>query len=180
MSEPKTCSERIESLLSMKFDDEQAIIANLDQLVEEFGIEEVQRLCIPKSRQKNLLLHEFVRLGLLKTIEHAVSKLGFNVNIQRESDENTSLHLAYWYKNPAVGELLKQLQADVTIKNKYGESVSDLERTRESMMNIIWLDTGKIKYSIAPMLKQIVFIKNKFELKYSAMLNYLLLNKSID
>ena len=31
----------------------------------------------------------------------------------------------------------------MTIENNYGESVNDLERKRESMMNIVWIDTGK-------------------------------------
>ncbi len=145
MSEIQTLNDHIQSLLSMPTDNEQPIIASLDILVKDFGVDEVQRRCVPQSRHKNLLIHEFVRLGLLKTIEHAVNELGFNINEKRESDGSTALHLAYWYQKPSIGELLKKLQADMTIANNYGESANDLEQTREKMMNIIWLDTGKKK-----------------------------------
>jgi ankyrin repeat protein len=144
MSEIETLNDHIQSLLTMTIDNEQVIIATLDNLVKDFGVEEVQRRCVPQSRHKNLLIHEFVRLGLLKTIEHAANELGFNINVKRESDGNTPLHLAYWYRKPNIGELLKKLQANMTIANNYGESVNDLERTRENMMNIVWLDTGQI------------------------------------
>ena len=137
MSDTETVKNGIQSLLTMKIDDEQAIIASLTNLVKDFGVDEVQRECAPQQRHKNLLLHEFVRFGLLKTIEFAVNDLGFDVNVKRESDGNTALHLAYWYQKPAVGEILRQLRADMTIENKYGESVNDLERKRESMMNIV-------------------------------------------
>jgi hypothetical protein len=152
MSEIETLNDRIQSLLSMPIDDEQAIIATLDNLVKDFGVDEVQRFCVPQSRHKNLLIHEFVRLGLLKTIEHAANELGFDINVKRESDGCTPLHLAYWYRKPNIGELLKKLQANMTITNNYGESVNDLERIRENMLNIIWLDTGEIYQCSAEML----------------------------
>ena len=144
MSDSQTLEKHIQSLLTMKIDDEQAIIATLGNLVKDFGVNNVQRERVPQQRHKNLLLHEFVRLGLLKTIDYAINELNFDVNAKRESDGNTALHLAYWYQKPAIGELLKQLRADATIENNYGESVNDLERKRESMMNIVWLDTGEI------------------------------------
>ena len=31
----------------------------------------------------------------------------------------------------------------MTIVNNYGESGNDMERKRESILNIVWLDTGK-------------------------------------
>jgi ankyrin repeat protein len=145
MSEIEKLNDRIQYLLSMPIDDEQAIIVSLDNLIKDFDVDEVQRRYVPQSRHKNLLIHEFVRLGLLQTIEHAVNELGFNINEKRESDGNTALHLAYWYQKPGLGELLKKLQADMTIMNNYGESVNDIEQKREKMMNIIWLDTGKKK-----------------------------------
>ena len=144
MSEVETLNDRVQSLLWMKTDNEQDVIAALDNLVKEFGVDEVQRLCLPRSRHKNLLIHEFVRLGLFKTIEYAVRELGFNINVKREVDGCTPLHLAYWYEKPNIGELLKHFQADVTIANNYGESVTDLERTREGMTNMVWLNAGEI------------------------------------
>ena len=144
MAENQTLDEGIQSLLSMTLSDEQAIVDTLDKLVKDFGVDEVQQRRVPQSRYKHLLIHEFVRLGLSKTIEHAITKLGFNINPQRETDGCTPLHLAYWYRQPNIAELFRALQADTTIQNSYGESADDLERTRESMMNIIWLDLSKI------------------------------------
>ena len=152
MSEIQTLNGRIQSLLSMSINDEQAIIATLDNLVKDFTADEVQKWFVPQSRQKNLLIHEFVRLDLSKTIEHAANELGFDINLKRESDGNTAIHLAYWYRKPTIGELLKKLQADMTIENNYGESANDLERKRESMMNIVWLDTGEIYQDSVEML----------------------------
>jgi ankyrin repeat protein len=144
MSEIETLNDRIHSLLAMTINDEQAIIATLDTLVKDFGVDEVQQCGVLQGKHKNLLMHEFVRLGLLKTIEHATNELGFNINVKRASDGNTPIHLAYWYGKSNVCELLKKLQADMTILNKYEESANDMERTKENMANIIWLDMGKI------------------------------------
>ncbi|CAF0766337.1 unnamed protein product [Adineta steineri] len=141
MASEATLADRIQFLLSMKSTDEQAIIEALDQLVKDFGVDEVQRWYQPQSKHKNLLIHEFVRMGLMKTIEHAVKDLGFNINAKRESDGNTSLHLARWYKKPDVSELFQILGADITIVNNYGEVVEGLDQLKEKMMNIIWLDT---------------------------------------
>lgn len=143
MAENQTLDERIESLLSMTLSDEQAIADTLDKLVKDFGVDEVQKCHVPRSKHKHVLIHEFVRLGLSKTIEHAIAELSFNINPQREVDGCTPLHLAYWYQQPNIAEILRTFKPDATIKNNYGESVDDLERIRESMMNIIWLDLGK-------------------------------------
>lgn len=149
MSETETFTDRIQSLVPITTTDEEAIIASLDTLVKDFGVDEVQRYPVQFGKHKNYLMHEFVRLGLLKTIEHAANELGFNINVQRESDGNTPIHLAYFYSKSNIYELLTKLQANMAIVNKYGESANDLERKKESMRNIIWLDTGEIyQYSV--------------------------------
>jgi hypothetical protein len=68
MSDIEILNDRIQSLLSMRIDDETSYYCYLDNLVKDFGIDEVQRFHLPRSRHNNLLIHEFVRLGLLKQL----------------------------------------------------------------------------------------------------------------
>ena len=139
-----TLVDGIQSLFSMSIHDEEAIIAALDNLVKDFGADEVQRCYVRKSKSKDLLIHELVLLGLPKTIEHAANELNFDINVKRESDGNTPIHLAYWYRKTHIAELLKKLQADMTIVNNYGESVYDSELRSQKGLNIVWLDLGEI------------------------------------
>ncbi|CAF1273637.1 unnamed protein product [Adineta steineri] len=161
MTSEATLADRIQFLLSMRSTDEQAIIQALDQIVKDFSVDEVQQWYHPQSKHKNLLIHEFVRMGLMKTIEHAVKDLGFNINAKRESDGNTSLHLAKWYPKPDVSELLQTLGADITIVNNYREVVDGLDQLKEKMMNIIWLDTELTSLDDPHILECAVIITDK-------------------
>jgi hypothetical protein len=162
MDKDATLQNHVQSLLSMQTTDEQAIVDALDRMVKDFGADEVQQWYDPQSKHKNLLIHEFVRMGLLKTIEHAVKHLNFNMNAKRESDGNTPLHLAKWYRKPGVSDLLRMLGADRTIVNNYGEVADGLDKLKEQMMNIVWLDTGKVN---ALQSRKIMWVFRRFLIK---------------
>lgn len=143
MAETNEIDKRVQDLIAMqpRVEDE-GMIKALDKLIEDFGLETIQQYRLKKGKHDNSLLHEFVQIKALKTLEHAVNKLGFNINVKRESDGNTPAHLAYWYELHDSVELLKALKADFTITNKFGETASDIEKDKEKGLNIIWLDTG--------------------------------------
>ena len=143
MAEEQTLEQHLTALLQTKVTDENKIIEIFDKIVEKFGRDQVQRWFPPQTKQKNQLVHDFVRLGWSKTLEHSVKTLGFDINVQRQSDGNTPLHLAKWYKRAEMIDVLMQLGADRTIKNNYGEAPEGLDELKEQMSNIIWLDTGK-------------------------------------
>lgn len=138
---PSEFEQRLLALFQTKATEEDPIIETLDKLFQEFGRDKVQQWFQGQSKQKNQPIHEFVRMGWSKTLEHAVKDLGFDMNTQRQHDGNTALHLAKWYKRPDVAALLLQLGADQTVNN-YGEVPEGLDELKEQMSNIIWLDTG--------------------------------------
>ena len=142
---PSEFEQRLLALFQTKATDEDPIIETLDKLVQEFGRDKVQQWFQGQSKNQNHLIHEFVRVGWGKTLEHAVKDLGFDMNVQRQYDKNTALHLAKWYKRPEMAELLLRLGADPTIKNKYDEAPEGLDELKEQMANIIWLDTGSCR-----------------------------------
>jgi len=55
-------------------------------------------------------------------------EIGFDLNdlnVQRDSDKCTPLHLTIFFKKPASIDTLKELGADSTLQNSYGESCDD-------------------------------------------------------
>merc|ERR1712059_248349 len=66
---------------------------------------------------------------------------GFDVNVLRDSDQCTPMHLAMFYKKPAAIKALHRLGADLTLKNSYGDACDGkYEAFVNSYQNIIWLD----------------------------------------
>lgn len=161
MAEGQTIEECLTSLVQTKTTDENQIIEILDKIVEKFGKDTVEQWFQPESKHKNLLIHDFVRLNWPKTLEHAVTSLGFNMNFQRQYDLNTALHLTKWYKRPEIATLLVRLGADVTIKNKYDETAEALEELKEEMAKIIWLDLELTSLDKSEILECAVIVTDK-------------------
>jgi len=67
-------------------------------------------------------LHAAARMGCAKIVRQLVKRYGCDVNRSRRKDKATALHLAAYYGHSAVVELLLELGADKTLKNKYGET----------------------------------------------------------
>jgi len=86
------------------------------------------------------LLHSLVLKGKAAAIELLVSLPGTEINVQRDSDRCTPLHLAIWRRNAGMITLLQRLGANTKITNKYGESCEQLLEKREKMSNLVWMD----------------------------------------
>ena len=70
-----------------------------------------------------------------------MAKMGFHLNVQRDSDKCTPLHLAIYYKKSASMDALKELGVDYTLQNSYGESCDDkCHKLADSKSKIIFLD----------------------------------------
>ena len=87
-----------------------------------------------------------IHLGVSKDFARFVELItsepyNFDVNAQRDSDACTPMHLAMFYKKVKVAEKLRELGADLSIKNSYGEACDEkFEKLIASKGNIIWLD----------------------------------------
>ena len=87
-------------------------------------------------------------LAIKAHLDHAYSislkamvEMGFDLNVQRDSDKCTPLHLAIFFKKPASIDTLKELGVDSTLQNTYGESCDEkYHQLAESKSNIIFLD----------------------------------------
>ncbi|CAF0910802.1 unnamed protein product, partial [Didymodactylos carnosus] len=148
MSEPTekrscTLENRISELFALK-DNEQAMINALDALVKDFGQKEVQTWRNQSTKHKHSLILELILTWHTQLVRHAVEKYKFDLNVQRESDDNTPLHLCGWYQKAEMFALLIELGADTTLKNKYDELAAGLNEYQQKAMNIVWLDTGKV------------------------------------
>lgn len=131
--------------------------AALDLLVADYGVEAAKEWR-GSTKHAHTLLHELVYKP--EAIEHAVAGLGFDMNLSRSSDGCTPMHLAVWQKQYETLEVLRKLGADSTIKNKYGETVTELIRVRDSCSNIVWLDLELASLDDPTILECAVIITN--------------------
>lgn len=73
------------------------------------------------SKRQHGIVHELVRQGKLRVLQHLVEVYAFDVNVQRASDHCTPLHLALWQNQEAAAQHLLALRADPSIRNDHGE-----------------------------------------------------------
>ena len=96
-------------------------------LLCQFDIREFRDFRDQGSKHHHAIVHELVKHGKLQVLAHLVSQHGFDINVQRESDLCTPLHLAIWTsKDPSIAQRLIDLGADVSARNRWGESAEDL------------------------------------------------------
>jgi hypothetical protein len=80
--------------------------------------------------RQHLLLHGLAKSGCVKCVKYLVETLGFDVNHARPKDKCTPLHMAHYNLADkalsAMHDVLLDLNAKQTLKNKYGELASDL------------------------------------------------------
>lgn len=112
----------------------------LVKLVERHGLEAVQQWK-DESKNRHRLMHIAVCKNYSSLIQIMVGTLGFNVNIPRDSDQCTPMHLAMFYTKAQSIKKLKDLGADLSLKNSYGESCdAKYANFVNSYQHIIWLD----------------------------------------
>lgn len=113
----------------------------IDELVGHFGLEAVQKYEAP-GKHKHRLIHMAVCKELPQVIYHLVRRLDVDVNVRRLSDLCTPMHLAMFYKKKSVVDMLgKVLDADLSVRNAYGEACDEsYAKFVASYQNIVFLD----------------------------------------
>ena len=110
----------------LKERNEQKMIATFDRnMLPQFGVQALQDHRDASGKQ-HAILHELVKKGKAQVLQHLVEHHGFDMNVQRETDGCTPLHLAHWHRLPDIVDLLIRLGADTSVQNNYGESAADL------------------------------------------------------
>jgi oligoribonuclease (3'-5' exoribonuclease) len=112
----------------------------LPELLATHGLDTVSTWRDESSKHKHRLVHIAAMRSYPLALK-AMAEMGFDLNVQRDSDKCTPLHLAIFYKKPASIDTLKELGVDSTLQNSYGESCDDkYHKLAESKSNIIFLD----------------------------------------
>ncbi|CAF1342081.1 unnamed protein product [Didymodactylos carnosus] len=122
-------NEELLILLKIK-DSEQEFKTKFDELVQKYSLDRI----VQWENKKSNFIHELVLTWQLNLVKDLSERYNLNINLQHRKDLCTPIHLASWHKNVEMYELLRNLGADRTIKNKY------CELPGESILNIIWLD----------------------------------------
>jgi len=113
----------------------------LPELISAYGKEAVEAWKEGKNKHKHRLIHLAVSKNYAQALQDMVEEHSFNVNVPRDSDQCTPMHLAMFYKKPAAIKKLQRLGADLALKNSYGDSCdAKYEAFVSSYQNIIWLD----------------------------------------
>eukprot|EP00927_Polykrikos_kofoidii_P004836 TRINITY_DN11907_c0_g1_i1.p1 TRINITY_DN11907_c0_g1~~TRINITY_DN11907_c0_g1_i1.p1 ORF type:complete len:413 (+),score=61.21 TRINITY_DN11907_c0_g1_i1:55-1293(+) len=126
-----------------KPDNSPAFIEATKEWVARFGKHAVEQWRESKSKHRHSLVHLAAAKDLTDYLRFLGSEpLNFNVNVPRQSDGCTPLHVAVWYKKLQAANVLSyELNADVTVKNNYGEDCSaDYQKLVDSYQNLIFLD----------------------------------------
>ena len=133
----KNMGDAITELVALP--DEEQWLSALPSLVASEGVENISQWR-DATKHKHRLVHVATAKDFARVLE-LLSVKGFDLNVQRDSDQCTALHLAIYYKKPHTASLLKKLGVDTTLQNSYGESCdAKYEKLAETMQNIIWLD----------------------------------------
>ena len=115
--------------------DEERMIATFDRnLVVQFGVDAMKSFVDNGSKHKHSILHVLAKEGKVHVLKHLVQLYGFDMDVQRASDRCTLLHLAAWYSNRNVARALRQLGADPSIQNSYGEVPDDTAEIDKPIM----------------------------------------------
>jgi len=135
LKKPKTITdEEVLDVLSSE-----SIIEGLDGLISNFGVDVLKAWRL-NSKHKHALVHELVRRKKGPALKYLVKAHQFDINVPRESDQCTPLHLSGWTKQPELMKLLVDLGADTTLENKYGEDGSKVLAISIKSENLVWLD----------------------------------------
>ena len=119
---------------------EDAWVSAMPELVKTYGLEALSSWRDERNKHKHKLVHTAAARCFVAVLK-AMAALGFDLNVQRDSDQCTPLHLAIFYKKPEAIATLKALGVDMSLENSYGESCdAKFEKLAQSMLNIVFLD----------------------------------------
>ena len=119
---------------------EDAWLSAMPGLVRLYGLEALSVWRDERNKHKHKLVHTAAARCFVEVLK-AMAAFGFDLNVQRDSDQCTPLHLAIFYKKPEAIATLKALGVDASLENSYGESCdAKYEKLAQSMLNIVFLD----------------------------------------
>jgi len=125
--------------LWLKERDEAEMIKNFTNLVQQHGVDLLMSFRRESTKHEHAIVHELVQQGKPKVLKFLVDEYGFDLNVQRLSDQSTPLHLAQWTKQQELVKLLLALGADINVKNVWGETAC---QTKEAPRPVTALLTG--------------------------------------
>eukprot|EP00747_Dinoflagellata_sp_TGD_P189231 gnl/TRDRNA2_/TRDRNA2_49274_c0_seq1.p1 gnl/TRDRNA2_/TRDRNA2_49274_c0~~gnl/TRDRNA2_/TRDRNA2_49274_c0_seq1.p1 ORF type:complete len:341 (-),score=60.90 gnl/TRDRNA2_/TRDRNA2_49274_c0_seq1:30-1052(-) len=133
-----TLTDDIDALFQLSGSEQ---VSAFEKLVASHGKPAVEGWKDMRNKHRHRLIHIAVAKGAVRLVGAMVNDHGFDINLPRDSDQCTPMHLAMFYKKPHVIRKLHYLGADLTLKNSYGEDCGDkYQKFVDSYENIIWLD----------------------------------------
>ena len=138
--EKRKAPEMSEHATLLEAKTEEDWLVQLRALLATHGLDVLSTWRDESNKHKHRLVHIAAMRSYPLALK-AMAEMGFDLNVQRDSDKCTPLHLAIFFKKPAAIDALKELGVDSTLQNSYGESCDDkYEKLAESKSNIIFLD----------------------------------------
>ena len=138
--EKRKAPEMSEHATLLEAKTEEDWLVQLRALLATHGLDVLSTWRDESNKHKHRLVHIAAMRSYPLALK-AMAEMGFDLNVQRDSDKCTPLHLAIFFKKSAAIDALKELGVDSTLQNSYGESCDDkYEKLAESKSNIIFLD----------------------------------------
>ena len=131
----KDLNKRLEKFLNSRTKCENTFIKELDEIIDEFGINKVNSWRNLSNRTKNTLLHELVDKNYVNVVRHVIIKYNLRTYFKRDSDGATPIDLAKINKDWDMWNLLYEFADDKTLNQTYDEFAS--KKLKDKMMNII-------------------------------------------
>ena len=154
----KDLNKRLEKVLNDK-KCENTIIKELDDIIEEFGIDKVNSWRNLSNRTKNTLLHELVDKNYINVVRHVIIKYNLRTFFKRESDGATPIEVARLNQHWKMWDLLFEFGDDKTLNETYEQFAS--KKQRDKMMNIVWMDLEFTSFDNPQILECAVIITDK-------------------
>ncbi|CAF1476000.1 unnamed protein product [Adineta ricciae] len=154
----KDLSKDLQRLFQNRID-ENRLIKKLDELINEYGIRQINAWRNLSNGTKNTLLHEVIEQNYPNVVKHLIIKHQLRTFFQRESDHLTPFELAFTKKNRQICDILIELGDENTLEN-VSENIS-LKKSKDQMMNIIWMDLEFTSFENPQILECAVIITNK-------------------
>jgi hypothetical protein len=154
----KDLNKKLEKTLKSQ-SSQSTIIKRLDEIIEEFGIGQVNAWRNLSNNTKNTLLHELVDKKYVDVVRHVISKYNLRIFFKRELDGLTPLELARSNQDWKMFDLLIEFGDDKTLNETYEQFAN--KKQKDKMMNIIWIDLEFTSFRSPKILECAVIITDK-------------------
>ncbi|UJR34354.1 hypothetical protein I4U23_021758 [Adineta vaga] len=154
----KDLNKEFEKLFQNRIN-ENKLQKKLDQLIDEYGINQINLWRNLSNRTKNTLLHELVEQNYPDTVKHMIQKYQLRTFFKRDSDQLTPIELAFSNQNWKIFDLLLEF-GDEKTREQVSKDIS-LKKQKEQMMNIVWMDLEFTSFDNPQILECAVIITNK-------------------